>query len=93
MPEHQCPGVRREVRLVGRKQHADLPQSLEAAAIREGFLDSVRGEAESANAAAEAAISEAELGEMRQTVALFQLWEHVARARLQELHAAHHPRG
>lgn len=47
-----------------------------------GEIDSVRGEAESANAAADAAISDAELGEIRQTVALFQLWEHVARSRL-----------
>ncbi len=47
-----------------------------------GELDDVRAEAEKANAAADAAISDAELAEMRQTVALFQLWEHIARARL-----------
>lgn len=47
-----------------------------------GEIDDVRTIAEQANAAADAAISDAELAEMRQTVALFQLWEHIARARL-----------
>ncbi len=47
-----------------------------------GEIDDIRAEAEKANAAADAAISDAELAEMRQTVALFQLWEHIARARL-----------
>ncbi len=47
-----------------------------------GELDDVRAEAEKAIAAADAAISDVELAEMRQTVALFQLWEHIARARL-----------
>lgn len=47
-----------------------------------GEIDDIRAEAEKANAAADAAISDAELDEMRQTVALFQLWEHIARARL-----------
>jgi predicted nucleic acid-binding Zn-ribbon protein len=47
-----------------------------------GEVDDVRAEAEKANAAADAAISDVELAEMRQTVSLFQLWEHIARARL-----------
>jgi hypothetical protein len=47
-----------------------------------GEIDSVRAVAEQANAAADAAISDTELADMRQTVALFQLWEHIARARL-----------
>lgn len=47
-----------------------------------GEIDDIRAAAEKANAAADAAISDAELDEMRQTVALFQLWEHIARARL-----------
>lgn len=47
-----------------------------------GEIDDVRAEAEKANAAADAAISDAELATMRQTVSLFQLWEHIARARL-----------
>ena len=47
-----------------------------------GEVDDVRAEAEKANAAADAAISDVELDVMRQTVSLFQLWEHIARARL-----------
>ncbi|MCB9419041.1 MAG: hypothetical protein H6667_04520 [Ardenticatenaceae bacterium] len=47
-----------------------------------GELDDVRAAADQANAAADAAISDTELAHMRQTVALFQLWEHIARARL-----------
>lgn len=47
-----------------------------------GEIDDIRAEAEQANAAADAAISDTELAAMRQTVALFQLWEHIARARL-----------
>lgn len=47
-----------------------------------GEIDDIRAEAEQANTAAAAAVSDDELGEIRQTVALFQLWEHIARARL-----------
>ena len=45
-----------------------------------GEIDAVRAEADQATA--DAAISDTELATMRQTVAYFQLWEHVARARL-----------